>query len=487
MFFNIKNLLLNKREELSSKQRVILDIICLLFLFLTFYSQSHLLDVPLIEDEIYHVTDNVAHGLVSSINPFSLEYSFLGHPPGYRLSLFAWFQIFPTNHWFAHLHAYTFTFFTIFLFYQILFYFSNWITSFTGTFFLFSLPYFINYSSLCYGNIPELFLFLLCIYLSLRDKKILLSISFILLVMTRESGIAFGFAFLLAKVLENKSVYLSLKKNILVVLPGFIMLASFFAITYSVFGKLSTHPYATNSLGHLSKDHTFLSLDKTKLHAFELMLQGISDNLSVSLLLFLFVSFALIIFFRKSIHSKFKFILNINFFIFIQYFIFYILYGDYAFRDSAILITLISLHLILSFYYFFPRLKGALSIICLGLIYLSLPSKNFTNYRYEERIFYKQVALKVQNMFEGKSICLPIPISFNPNDIHGLYTFPLRFKSLEYHYRNCEIVSTFQFQPKDQRIKINTLVAKYNLEPVYEGRIYFRWFKFYDFSSISFD
>jgi hypothetical protein len=475
------NIFTFSRNHISSSQfKRCLDLVSILLLVLFYLQSSFKADVPLIGDETYHVTDSVADGDLNSINPYSPEYHFLGHPPAYRVSLLLWFKIFPKNYVYAHHHAMVFTLLTIFLFYLILFSQFSWLTAIAGAITLQHLPYFNAYGSLCFANIPEISLFLLCFYFSIKKNALLTSISFFLLVMMRESGVAFGIAFIFTEYILSNFNLQSLRKSIIVTLPGFTGLSLFFAFTYFNYEHLSIHPYATGGLGHLEKSHSFFSINQTKIDTLTAMIHGIKSSIPINPLWLLLISFLSFFRFRKIINLKTIESLTITSLVSFLFFVFLFLYGDLALRDVGLLIIYILLILITTIEILIPKYKSIVTTIALLSLFLMIPDYNLENTEYAERVHYAKIANELESRFKDKSICLPLPISNMPQKIHGLYKIPLVFKSLHFDISKCDIVSLFKFQRRSDSDTILKIVDENKLSPQLEDVYRDRWLKVYD-------
>jgi hypothetical protein len=486
MLIPLKNHFTKSRSELSPLYvKLLFDIFFIFILIFLFTKITYKTDTPLIADEAYHITDSMAEGHIDSINPFSPYYPYFGHPPVYPMTVVLWFKFFPKNHISARYHALTFTFLTIFIFYLILFSQTNWISAVTGAVVLFKLPYFYKFSYLCLGNIPEISLFLLCFYFSMHKRYKLTAIAFFFLVMMRESGVSFGFAYILSEFIISRFNFQSLKRSFYVTLPGFISLTVFFGITYFKTSHFSVHPYSLGKLAHLPSTHGFFTIDESKFNVLNLAFNVIQANTLINPIFIFIISLITLYISRNKISSKTKRVILSSTFVSIAFSTFLFFYGDFASRDIGILIVYLLLLIIIVINTLVSKYRTPCIVLLLSFLSYSISNRSFKNFQYNQRVHYSKIVEQLETRFSGRTICLPFPISNHPHKIHGLFTVPLVFKSIGSEIHSCDIQSTHNFQEKGDDARIQKIIKENNLKPIFKDEYHRLWFKLYDFTLVN--
>lgn len=119
------------------------------------------------------------------------------------------------------------------------------------------------------------------------------------------------------------------------------------------------------------------------------------------------------------------------------------------------------------------------------LLTFTLSNNVKTDHTYAERLYYKKIALKIQEKFKGKIVCLPQPISSRSDKIHGLFYHPLTFTPSYTYNRDCDVLSIYSTMSNEHRSAVEYLldgtdISKPSLESVHRNDS----FQMYDISKI---
>ena len=252
------------------------------------WQKSDRVHIPLFNDEGYHVTDALVKGEPQTLNPFHKDYTFLGHPPGYPISMYLWLKVFSPQLSTAKYHALFFSLLTLMAFFLFCWLYMEWPLALICMTLL-SLNHNFDYHAvLCLADIPSLsFLFLTLFFLGTSSTWLAAVVSFFM-ILFRESTIALSISLFLSTVPDIiKTRQFLIKPLFGAILTPFIFIAFFFTTTYFIFGQWFTHPYATGQLDHTNVK--FFSLGYNKLHSFINILNIIRLNLPPYSFLLIFI------------------------------------------------------------------------------------------------------------------------------------------------------------------------------------------------------
>jgi hypothetical protein len=443
-------------------------------LFIAFFFTYHFefLDVLPIGDESYHLGDGLLKEGLSGLNMFSGEWSFLGHPPLYRITLYLWFRVFPATYLSGHQHALFFSFLTIASFYYICFLNINWFSSLVAAIVLMSIPPFYIDIYRCIADIPALFFFIFTMIQIQKGNIKLSSLGLLLLVMIRESGIALPLSMIFIFLIKFHKQ--PLKDLLIVVLPGMLYLLIFFLSNKFIFGTFSNHPYATGDLKHIDDSISFFSVGPSKWQMFKEIIYRLSINCGKVLELGAWLGFFLL--FYEKISKPLKYTSALIFLYGFGYIVFFTFYEDTLDRD---LIPTYSAIIFLAFSGLnkLPKKYAILSSLVIGLVTIS-PNSWISEGREKkkDRDFYVQIAKVIEKDFSEKTICLTYPLNSLREKVYGYFDEKISLKD------NCNdpevllitsMLSDFEWKKWSKYINKNKLDLKV------EKNLSSKWYKIY--------
>lgn len=453
----------------------------ILFLIVLSLQLSLPFNLPLVHDELYHVNDRVVAGELSTINPYSSKYQFLGHPPGYRISLLLWFKLFPGTHISARYFSALMTVGSLIIVFVVLSRFSNRLSSLSvPLFFLVSHAY-VKLGNSVTGNMHEFMLLLLCLYFYINRKMTLMALFFLFLVASRESGLSFAIAFFLMELDRKRSI-----KNVVMSCfkwlgPGLLLFAIFALLNYLDKGHIIGHPYAHGGLAHLPENFGLLTFNDYKFKNFLSIVNNLNFYLSgsekpylyiVGLIQLILISFLLFknylgrwgTLYQKLQQPEVRELIIFTTSINLAYFIFYSLYGDYVLRDLIPCLILIPLSLYLFIFLVSSRYYG---LACIILITLFLINRGYVIARsnYAKSILdLKDQAREMEERFEGLTVCYPWPFRLAHEKVHGLFSVP--FKT-QFSCKEAHVWPIFKFQSNEMNEFVKSLIDEHDMEFVY--------------------
>ena len=468
LFVTLKHFLKTESILMTTLSLIILMGVCL--------TRIERINDPLLSDESYHVTDSLVAGKMEALNPFTKNYQFHGHPPGYPISLYLWMGLFGKTVKSAKLFHFILSTFTLMAFFILLNTGLPWHSSLIGTLFLFYTPLWNQYSSLCLADIPSLLFFLLSIIFILKTFWKSASLSLLLFFLYRES--AFGLLlplWLLIAVTKIKGETPLAKSLFQVALPTTITSVIFFGGSLIFHQTFSNHPYAASS-EYYGSDIVFFSLSYSKWLSFERVYHLIFSNLPKYGLSFFILG---LILFLKNMRNGIN---NTNIFKILllttslNYFAFFVFYEDTLGRD----VLLCLLFVLFIVFYGIQKTLGKFSPILFLFFFTPLMSKDFT-YDYSTYLNLtektKTLASYLEKNHVEDSMCLPHPLRYLKDRVHGYFENP---KKLDFDCDNPDMVVLSNLGNKEDQSRIQKLIDRHKLVKIKEINLnYGAYFRIY--------
>lgn len=486
----LKNILIDIYEYICKRIAIVdkfgdysfANIVALILILISFYPHLKTLDVPLYEDELYHVTDDVAYGEISSIDPFDNNYEFLGHPPGYRITLFLWFKIFPKSSYSARAMAILISFVTLLFLFLILKERLSFLYCLILTLSVHLVPSYSLSINSATGNMHEILLIFMCIYFTLKKKYILTSVIFLFLTMSRETGLSFLALFLVVICFEKMALKEKVKVSLIALLPGVLALAYFFIKNYILFDIFSNHPYATDKLAHIPKNYGFFEINDYKLKNLKVIIRAFNDRMLQSYFVICVVANLVIMFKSLKEIYRHKVISHLNLIPFLLVFIsfifltFYSLYGDHVSRDLLICYMLFLVNLGVMLDLSFKKFGKLIFIIFISAVVIARGSivQIFTNPLFVKNYVFH--AKKIQKLVDKENICLPWPFNFAMDEIHEWFDTPIEFENECTSTRYFALHNSVHKSINDKR---RTIIKEHNAKKVYHFKFEDRWLELY--------
>lgn len=456
IFNNLNSYQSKPRSELKRNTLIILDIIAIVLSILALSPQFKNLDIPLVIDETVHVDDHVAQGNLAAVNPFDWKYMYLGHVPIYRVLAVAWFKVFPDESKYARIFSLALTVFSLFAIYLLFFDLYSWLAGIAAILLLMSSPDFYNYTYLVLADIIVCGMFIMAFYSAIKGNDKITALAFFILVMTRESGLAFAVSYFTAYLLLNGITKENVKKMLKILGLGLLSIGTFFLINKIKYDVFSRHPNASKTYvhAHMDSSYRFFSLTIEK---FETLIKVLKSTSSNSILLYVLSLIILITMIRRrNQNKKTKLLVLLCFFTAIQFFVFFSLYQDYVTKDGVIITTMLVILSMICLLEYFPKKWIML------LLVITIPNF-FINDRFSRPAletshakFYERVAMGIDENFSGKTVCLPRDLRPATKKIHGMFKYPLQFKHS--CQNDTEVASLFSGQaPENAKIMMKMI------------------------------
>lgn len=475
-YHSLRWLFFTKMGSKTFDIRLLIGVCLLIFLALEL---SLPFNLPLVNDELYHVNDSVVEGKLETINPYSGNYKFLGHPPGYRISLLLWFKLFPGTNSSVRYFSFLLTVISLVMIFVISFRFSNFASSFiVPLFFLFSDAY-LRLGSSVTGNMHEFMLLLICFFFYMDKKMRLMALFFCFLVGSRESGLSFAIAFFLMELDKKRNIKSVLISCLKYLGPGLVLFSIFAMLNYLDKGNMIAHPYAHGGLAHLPDGFGLFTFNDYKFKAFITLLNSLSFYIGGRCYLYVVgvIQFVLVILLiRPSILEKWKglylrlqnqcvrsvviFSLSIN----AAYFLFYSLYGDHVLRDLIPCLILMPLSLYLFVFLISSHYFALVSIALMAMFFVErgfmIPPGSYA----QSILKLKAQAQEMEERFEGLTVCYPWPFRLADQKVHGLFSTPFKTK---FSCKEAHVWPIFKFQSDGMSNFVKSLIEEHDMDFVY--------------------
>ncbi len=477
-FLSSKVFHLKRRSELKKKTIIFLDVLAIVLTILILVPEAKKYkDMPLVMDETIHVDDSVVEGKLRAVNPLDYRYTYLGHVPIYRFIAVAWFKVFPGEPKYARAFSVVLSIITLFSVYILFFHLNSWFVGISSIFLLSATPIFYNYSYLVLADNFVCGLFVLAFYFAIREKNILTSIMFFILVMTRESGLAFAFSYASSYLIVYGVTVQNIKKTRNILAPGVVALGVFFLANKIKYNIFSRHPNASSSYihGHIDAAYGFFELSPTKI---ETLYNLYSSTFSNSIFFGGLVLLAIVKVFKKNnLEKQTRMLILMSFFTIVQFTIFLFLYNDFVYKDAVIIVVMLLVVSIASITHLEPK-KAPVIIIFMGMSSFIL---NIAFIRPSNEIiqteFYKRVAWGLQENANNKTVCLPQFLNLARGKVHGLFRQPIQFKvSCK---EDVEIASIYVWQPQPQKELMQKIIKERGYKLLFKEKQYGLYTEFY--------
>lgn len=250
----------------SSARMSIVDVMVLAGLTLiVLVFKATLLNLPYHWDEIAFI--NSAHHLAKESLIYALPghhppQAFWGHPPGLFLFLSTLYRVFGYSIWISHLLVLCFAVLGIFFTYRVTAMLTDRWAGILAALFLFVTPIYFAQSTMVLPDIPLASVGVMCIFFALQGRLIAYSAAALLLVLLKETALAFVVPVLIYGLWVQKQDSFSHSRIIAYVLPLMAM-ALFFALQKATTGRFVTNRYfEDHALFSLSPTHVVVSFVK---------------------------------------------------------------------------------------------------------------------------------------------------------------------------------------------------------------------------------
>lgn len=375
--------------------------------------------IPLTHDESYHLTDELVDATYDKFNILSRDqYYFMGHPPGYPLTLKVFFDSFGATSSTARWHSLLFSFMTLFVFYLLC---REYVAFSAAVLITLSFYYsytFFNTVPRVVGDMSALFFILVTIKMLFIKYYKVAALTAFACVVFRESGSALPVAVALAFFLlsrEKKDISLpSLSELALIMVPALGFLCIFFAANYYHFNHFSRHPYVLGHLIHI--DPEFFAWSSYKWGGLRMIRGHVFMNLGFLGLIVLFLGVASLL--LPKFNSRFKRLPMLSFFFVAAFFLaFFILYGDIIGRDLLPLWAFF--YFFLSFFigYFTPKVQVIVAVVLMLFSFKNLRKIDFAS----EAEHISLVVNYAEQNFPGEKVYFGWPTMELIDEIHGYF------------------------------------------------------------------